>query len=143
MIDDPTASALVVGQALYLHRALVWDPALPAVIAHELGHLNSLDGRMALAARRLSLFARLPAGLLLGGLSFVVLGRLWDVWMRRTEFAADAYAAQLGQGAQLAAHLERSQFFDVAVPFLRGRVHPYTEQRLERLQRFSEAAPVG
>ena len=49
----------VVGQALYLHRALVWDPALTAVIAHELGHLNSLDGRLTLALRRLAPFASL------------------------------------------------------------------------------------
>jgi len=133
VIDDPTAGALVVGQALYLHRALLWDPALCAVIGHELGHINSLDGRMALAARRLTLFAALPAGLLLGGLSLLVLGRLWHIWMRRAEFAADAYAARLGQGAELAAHLERTQFFDVAVPYLQGRVHPYTEQRIERL----------
>ena len=138
VIDDPTSSALVVGQALYLHRGLVWDPALAAVIAHELGHLNSLDGRMALAARRLSVFAGIPVGLLLSGLSLLLLGRLWDLWMRRTELAADAYAARLGQGPELAAHLERSQFFDVAVPFLRGRVYPYTEQRLERLVRLDD-----
>jgi len=138
VIDDPTPSALVVGQALYLHRALIWDPALCAVIAHELAHVNAGDSRLSLAARRLTPFGEAPAGLLLGGLSLLILGRLWDAWMRRTEFRADAYAAGLGQGQELAAHLERHQFFDVAVPFLRGRVHPYSEQRIERLLQFEE-----
>ena len=40
-------------------------------------------------------------------------------------------AAGLGQGA---ARLPRGrQFFDVAVPYMAGRVHPYSEQRIERL----------
>ncbi len=153
VIDDPTPSACVVGQALYLHRALVWDPALCAVIAHELGHLNSLDGRLTLGLRRLAPVASLGedratlgegiAVLFLGGISVALLSPLLAAYWRRTEFAADAYAAGLAQGAQFAAHLERTQFFDVAVPFLRGRVHPYTEERLERLARLTEEAPVG
>ena len=138
VIDDPTPSALVVGQALYMHRALVWDPALCAVIAHELGHVNAGDSRLSLAARRLTPFGEARVGLLLGGLSLLALRPLWAAWMRRSEFRADAYAARLGQGAQLAAHLERHQFFDVAVPFLSGRVHPYSEQRIERLTRLAE-----
>lgn len=140
--------ACVVGQALYLHRALVWDPALPAVLAHELGHLNSPDGRLTLALRRLAPLASLGEDratlgegitvLFVGGISVVLLSPLFAAFWRRREFRADAYAARLGQGADFAAYLERRQFFDIAVPYMAGRVHPYSEQRIERLTRLDD-----
>ncbi len=138
VIDHPTPQAFVVGSALYLHRGVVWDPALPGVLAHELGHLNALDARLTLAARRLAPVE--PLALLLGGLSLALLAPLWAVWERHREFAADAYAAHLGQAHTLAAFLEREQFFDVAVPFLGERTHPYVEQRLARLDAAASAS---
>lgn len=53
VIDDITLNAYVVGTTLYVHRELLKSPHFPAVLAHELGHINSLDGRMTLALRRL------------------------------------------------------------------------------------------
>lgn len=133
VVDDPLPNAFVLGSALYLHRGLIWDPALPGVLAHELGHLNALDARLALALHRLAPSERLA--LLLGGSSLRLLRPLWQAWRRHREHAADLYASQLGQAHTLAAFLEREQFFDLAVPFLGDRTHPYTEQRLARLAR--------
>ena len=81
--------------------------------------------------------------LFVGGISVVLLSPLFAAFWRRREFRADAYAAGLGQGAAFAAYLERRQFFDVAVPYMAGRVHPYAEQRIERLARLTDEAPVG
>jgi Zn-dependent protease with chaperone function len=134
VLDAPDRQAAVVGQTIYLHRELIGDPALPAVLAHELGHVNAFDGRLVLAARRFVLLAHVEEpGLIKGGISLRVLAPIWDAWMRGREFAADAYAARLGQGAELAAYLERERFFDVAVPFMSDRQHPYTEERIGRL----------
>jgi hypothetical protein len=49
---------------------------------------------------------------------------------------------RLGQAEPLAEYLERHVFFDVAVPYMRGRTHPYTELRIDRLRRFSDEALV-
>jgi Zn-dependent protease with chaperone function len=142
VLDDPTPGAFVVGQVLYLHRGLVSDPALPAVLAHELGHLRTLDARISLAASRLVVREAKTVGgrLLFGGASFWLLEPLWLLWMRRGELLADAYAARLGQADALADYLERHLFFDVAVPYMRGRTHPYTELRLDRLRRSAAEA---
>lgn len=53
VIDDMALNAYVVGSTLYVTRELLRSPHLPSVLAHELGHLNSLDGAITLALRRL------------------------------------------------------------------------------------------
>jgi hypothetical protein len=60
----------------------------------------------------------------------------WAHYWRLREFAADAYAAGLGQGSNLAAFLtcgglERD--LPVPFPWLSGHGHAATEQRIERL----------
>jgi Zn-dependent protease with chaperone function len=55
VLDRTTPEAFVIGTTLYLSRVMIHSPYLMAVLAHELGHLNSLDGRMTLALRRLVL----------------------------------------------------------------------------------------
>ena len=64
VVDDPMPNAWVVGTTLYLTRGVIGvaldtvddqNHFLPAVIAHELGHLNSTDGLLTLALRRLIL----------------------------------------------------------------------------------------
>jgi hypothetical protein len=40
VIDAPDLNACVIGDVLYLNRALITDPHLTAVIAHELAHLG-------------------------------------------------------------------------------------------------------
>jgi Zn-dependent protease with chaperone function len=55
VIDSPALNAYVVGTTLYVTRELLRSDHLPAVVAHELGHINSLDGKLTIALRRLVL----------------------------------------------------------------------------------------
>ncbi len=55
VLDKVDLSAYVVGTTLYVTRELIKSPYLTPVIAHEYGHINSLDGRLTLAVRRLVL----------------------------------------------------------------------------------------
>ena len=76
VIDAPDLNAFVIGDVLYLNRALITDPHLTAVLAHELAHLG-LDGRVTLALRRFMLPIGRPPGVLTGGLSSRLLGPAW------------------------------------------------------------------
>jgi Zn-dependent protease with chaperone function len=53
VLDTPEPDAAVLGNALMLSRGLIDSPHLPAVLAHELGHLASPDGRITAALNRL------------------------------------------------------------------------------------------
>ena len=103
------------------------------MLAHELAHLG-LDGRLTLALRRFQLPLGRPPGILAGGLSCRLLQPAWLAWWRHREYRADAHAARLGLGDQLADLLERTQLLDTAAPFMRDRTHPYSELRIERLR---------
>ncbi len=56
VLDDPLPGAAVRGGALVLNRGLIESESLPAVLAHELGHFNSLDGRLTEAVQRLMIW---------------------------------------------------------------------------------------
>jgi Zn-dependent protease with chaperone function len=53
VVDKTDLTAFVVGTTLYVTREMLKSPYLPAVLAHELGHINSWDGRLTLILRRL------------------------------------------------------------------------------------------
>lgn len=53
VIDTPHPDAAVIGNALMLSRGLLATDHVPAVLAHELGHLGSPDGRLTAALNRL------------------------------------------------------------------------------------------
>ncbi len=55
VLDTPTPDAAVCGQTLMLSRGLLESDHLPAVLAHELGHLATPDGRLTAAINRLIL----------------------------------------------------------------------------------------
>jgi Zn-dependent protease with chaperone function len=55
VIDAPLPDAAVNGHTLMLTRGLLESSHLPAVIAHELGHLATPDGRLTAALNRLVL----------------------------------------------------------------------------------------
>lgn len=53
VIDTPHPDAAVVGGTLMLSRGLLETDHVPAVLAHELGHLATSDGRLTAALNRL------------------------------------------------------------------------------------------
>lgn len=56
VLDDPVPFAAVRGRIVILSRAVIECDALAAVMGHELGHVNTLDGRLTEALNRLSLW---------------------------------------------------------------------------------------
>jgi Zn-dependent protease with chaperone function len=50
--DDPQENAFVRGTSLYVTHLLIESDYLTAVLAHELGHLNTADGRILVALDR-------------------------------------------------------------------------------------------
>lgn len=53
VVDSPQPDAAVCGNTLMLSRGLLESEYLPAVLAHELGHLDSSDGKLTAAINRL------------------------------------------------------------------------------------------
>jgi Zn-dependent protease with chaperone function len=163
VIDSPEVNAYVVGKTLYVLRGLIQSPHLQAILAHELGHLTSMDGRMSSAMRRMSVpgamvVARWFAGdpespegpgcifgglslflaVLAGGFSSVVLAIPLGNYWRLREYEADRYAALLGEAGPLAEALEHFQILDQPTPWMFvkssvARSHPYTELRIDKL----------
>lgn len=76
-LDERGLNAAISGRTMYVFRELFESPFLPGVIAHELGHYNSLDGRLLLAIRGLTIPGGFViANLLLGVLQWVAYGLL-------------------------------------------------------------------
>jgi Zn-dependent protease with chaperone function len=57
VLDTPEPDAAVCGDTLMLSRGLLEGEHLPAVLAHELGHLATPDGRLTAALNRLVIFS--------------------------------------------------------------------------------------
>jgi Zn-dependent protease with chaperone function len=166
VIDTQQPDAAVCGETLMLSRGLFETDQLPAVIAHELGHLATPDGRLTAAVNRLLLWTPstephdepLPmlAALLRwtiskalapfkGGLGLYATAPLWGRYWRGREYRADAYAASLGQGDELADFLElHALIHDHPVPliWLTEHTHPPTELRVDRLRNHTPALPA-
>ena len=171
VLDTPLPAAAMRGRTLILSHALFESDSLPAVLAHELGHADSLDGRLTEALARLTICEdplapptdasggeaaaddeaggvlwntlRWTLRLACGGTGQRLLTPLWAGHWRAREYAADAYAASLGQGEDLARHLaDYEQALDFArpsLPFNRSQ-HPPVAHRIERLRDVSFAA---
>lgn len=135
VLDDPLPAGASRGRAVLLSRGLLESDSAPAVYAHELAHLRSLDARLTEALERLEPWgdplgplepqrgAEVPAagrdrprGFLLGclrwalrlaggGCAEALLHPLWAAYWRHREHAADAHAASLGQADDLARYL--------------------------------------
>lgn len=74
-VDTEGLNAAISGRTLYIYRELFDSRYLPGVIAHELGHFNSMDGRLLLGIRALTI----PGGffmayILIGLLRWVAMG---------------------------------------------------------------------
>jgi len=146
VLDEPLPNAAAYADTLMLTRGLIDSSALEAVLAHELGHLNSSDSRLAAALHRMTTqprrrlrFPFATLGFLLSGALAVWISRVpWASYWRTREFAADDYAASLGQGPALARFLQvHALENDIPVPFLwlTQESHPYSEHRIDRLYR--------
>jgi Zn-dependent protease with chaperone function len=167
VLDHPLPEAGVRGAALILSRPLLESDSLAAVLAHELGHLQTIDGRLTEGLDRLRIWDdplrplddddeafEADAGLPLfalrwlirlagGGAGETVLAPAWAAYWRSREFAADSHAAALGQADDLARHLaDHEQPLDFAcrsLPFNPSQ-HPPVAHRIDRLLAASPAA---
>jgi Zn-dependent protease with chaperone function len=132
VVDTVDKFAFVRGRTLILSRGLIESGALIPVLAHELGHACSTDGRLIQALDRLVLWgdplvrareentrreyggmAALVVGVLRwtvriagGSLTLRLISPLWARYWRAREKAADEFAVALGQGPALAQYLE-------------------------------------
>lgn len=157
--EDPGRNAAAYAATMSVDRGLLESPNAGGTIAHELGHLNSSDGRLS-SAVRLTLIADLPKptirplwSLSFRGLAWFASGSAvlwlmenpWEMYWRSREFAADAYAVLLGQGQALARTLEYDSL-PYERPIRRMRYsrasHPYTKQRVTRLDAYPKPAPL-
>jgi Zn-dependent protease with chaperone function len=150
--EEPDRNAAAYASTMRVDRGLLESPhAIAAVIAHELGHLNSSDGRLASALRLMLLTEmRKPAlyplwSLPFRGLAWFMTGEAvlsfmanpWEMYWRSREFTADLYAARLGQGPALASTLEHDSMpYERSIPRMRysRASHPYTKPRIAKLR---------
>jgi Zn-dependent protease with chaperone function len=146
VLDEPFINAAAYASTLMLTRGLLESGYLEPVLAHELGHLNSSDSRLTAALHRLTTPPRRHLGFPFATIGFPASGGLgiwltrmpWAAYWRAREFAADQYAAKLGQGQALARFLDTNALEnDLPVPFmwLTEHSHPATEHRIDRLFR--------
>jgi Zn-dependent protease with chaperone function len=144
VLDDPDPNAWAYAHTLMVSRGLLESPSFAAVLAHELGHLNTSDARVSAALYRITTPPREPVEFPFRGLAFLISGRLgmalvkapWGMYWRRREKIADSYAAKLGQGSALAGHLDRYALEgDLPTPFkdFGDTSHPWTEHRIDDL----------
>lgn len=144
VLDEPQLNAAAYTDTLMLTRGLLESSHLEAVLAHELGHLNSSDARLTAALHRLTTPPRRRLRFPLRTLGFLSSGALaawitrapWAAYWRTREFQADQYAAQLGQSEALARFLDTNALaYDLPVPFiwLTEHTHPPTEHRIDQL----------
>lgn len=149
--EEPGCNAAAYSSSLCVDRGLLESPYAAAVIAHEMGHLRSGDARLTSA---LNLLLIKPMGtpairplrsLPFRGLLWFASGQAvmwltantWEMYWRSREFAADEYAARLGQAGALAQSLTHEALpHERAIRNMRfsRATHPYTKPRVARLQ---------
>jgi Zn-dependent protease with chaperone function len=169
VLDESDLNACVIADTIIINRELLDTGYLEAVIAHELGHLNSHDARLTVAVNRLAAFSRPAvalrerygqrlaetgrvgclAGLLIlivracsGTLATLWMAPAWASWWRMREYAADDYAASLGQAEHLANLLEtHGLLYDIPIPHIwtSTHTHPPVALRIDRLRQHPAA----
>jgi hypothetical protein len=130
--DDQDPNACVYADTLMVTRGMLDNPFFPAVLAHELGHFNTSDGRLTAALYRLTTPPHQPVRFPFKTLAYLASGRL-----AMAPVLADDYAAKLNQGPALETYLDTHALDgDLPTPFKTfGRTsHPWTEHRIDRLQ---------
>lgn len=144
VIDEEQENAAAYADTLLVNRGLLDSGYLQAVLAHELGHLNSSDARLSAALCRITTPPRGQVHRGLKTICFLASGAAgmwplraaWGAYWRSREHHADQYAANLGEAEDLGEFLdERRALIDLPIPFmwLSEHSHPPTEHRVERL----------
>ena len=158
--EEPGHNACAYAATMCVDRGLLESPYAAAVIAHELGHLNTSDARLTSALNLLliapmstpalrpiwSLPFRGLAWLATGQAVLWLTGNAWDAYWRNREYAADQYAARLGQGPALAASLEHGSLpYERSIQGMRfsRATHPYTKPRITKLRGAHPAEPTN
>ncbi len=158
--EEPGRNAAAYASSLRVDRGLLESPHAAAVIAHEMGHLRSSDSRFTSALNLLLIkpmdtpeahpLWTLPfRGLLWLASGQAVLwltANTWEMYWRSREFAADEYAARLGQAHALAQTLTHESLpHEHSIPSMRfsRATHPYTKPRIARLQAHRTPPPQG
>jgi Zn-dependent protease with chaperone function len=148
--EDSDRNASAYASSLRVTRGLLESPHAAAVIAHEMGHLRSSDAHLTSALNLLLLKPMdTPAPRPLWSLAFrgllwfasgqavlTLTANAWETYWRSREYAADDYAAHLGQAHALAQSLALDSLpFERPVRAMRfsRASHPYTKPRIARL----------
>jgi Zn-dependent protease with chaperone function len=156
--EEPGHNAAAYSSSLRVDRGLLESPYAAAVIAHEMGHLRTSDAHLTSALNLLLIkpmntpqfhpLWSLPfRGLLWFASGQAVLwltANTWEMYWRSREFAADEYAARLGQAHQLAQSLTSESLpYERSIPGMRfsRATHPYTKPRIARLQAHPHSKP--
>jgi hypothetical protein len=133
-----------IGCMLVIDRGMLYSRHFPALLAHELAHANSFD----LFTRRM--YAIFPpfrwSVLTLIGLpcacGSIVFHTWWMKYWRNRMFAADEYAARIGQRYALKRALDELRWVLDGGRATRGgrwlRETPYIEERIDRLDRYQQ-----
>ena len=131
-----------IGRVLVIDRGLLYSRHFPALLAHELAHVNSFD----LFTR--SMYASFPpflwSVLIVVGLPCacgpIVFHLAWMKYWRGRVFAADDYATLIGQRYALKRALDELRWVLDGGRATRGgrwlRETPYIEERIDRLDRY-------
>ncbi|MBA2681808.1 MAG: hypothetical protein H0U76_25860 [Ktedonobacteraceae bacterium] len=127
------------GRKLVVGEGLFKSPHLKPLLAYELGHYNASDVDL-----REILACLPPAMLVLGAVAGLPLGvglcltsLFWPWYWRQRIYAADLFAARLGQAAELIQALERVVHPREKRKNLLLREYPYVAERIDRLMRYS------
>ena len=145
--DDQGMQMRWIGLTLVIDRGLLMSRHFPPLLAHELAHVNSFDLLTRSLYRilpplRWGLFTLLGLPLACGP---IVLHPVWMKYWRDRVFAADEYAARLGQRHALKRALDDLRWVLDGGRATRGgrwlRETPYIEERIDRLDRYQPPVP--
>ncbi len=145
--DDQGMHMRWIGLVLVIDRGLLMSRHFPPLLAHELAHCNSFDLLTRslftlLPPLRWSLFTLVGLPLACGPL---LLRPAWMSYWRDRVFAADEYAARLGQRHALKRALDDLRWVLDGGRATRGgrwlRETPYIEERIDRLDRYQPPVP--
>jgi hypothetical protein len=140
--DDQGMQMRWIGLVLVIDRGLLMSRHFPPLLAHELARVNSFDLLTRslyaiLPPFRWSLFALLGLPLACGP---ILLHPAWMKYWRDRVFAADEYAARLGQRHALKRALDDLRWALDGGRATKGgrwlRETPYIEERIDRLDRY-------